>query len=198
MRVYIFDTTLRDGEQSPGVSLNVKEKLQIARQLAKLEVDVLEAGFPFVSPGDFEAVKIISREVKGVTVAGLARTNFNDIDQAWEALREAEQPRIHTFIATSPIHLQYKLRMTPEQVIEANSSGRKNGLKSYTSDVEFSAEDASRSDLNFLCQVLEAAIAAGATVINVPDTVGYATPNEFARFIGEIRQRVKRNGKKLF
>jgi 2-isopropylmalate synthase len=190
MRVYIFDTTLRDGEQSPGVSLNVKEKLQIARQLARLGVDVIEAGFPFVSPGDYEAVKIISREVKGVTVAGLARTNFNDIDRAWEALHEAEQPRIHTFIATSPIHLQYKLKMMPEQVIEAAVAAVKRA-KTYTSDVEFSAEDASRSDLNFLCQVLEAVIAAGTTVINVPDTVGYATPNEFARFIGEIRQRVK-------
>ncbi|KFI37788.1 2-isopropylmalate synthase [Peptococcaceae bacterium SCADC1_2_3] len=190
MRVYIFDTTLRDGGQSPGVSLNVKEKLQIARQLARLRVDVIEAGFPFVSPGDFEAVKIISREVKGVTVAGLARTNFNDIDQAWEALREAEQPRIHTFIVTSSIHLQYKLRMTPEQVIEAAVAAVKRA-KTYTNDVEFSAEDASRSNLNFLCQVLEAAIAAGATVINIPDTVGYATPNEFARFIGEIRQRVR-------
>ncbi|SHI80591.1 2-isopropylmalate synthase [Desulfofundulus thermosubterraneus] len=188
-RVYIFDTTLRDGEQSPGVSLNVMEKLQIARQLARLGVDVIEAGFPITSPGDYEAVKTIAREVRGVTVAALARANFQDIDRAWEAVKGAEQPRIHTFIATSPIHMRHKLRMTEEQVIEAAVAAVKRA-RSYVSDVEFSAEDASRSELDFLCRVLEAAIAAGATVVNIPDTVGYATPEEFARFIRDIRQRV--------
>ncbi|HHW44483.1 MAG TPA: 2-isopropylmalate synthase [Desulfotomaculum sp.] len=189
-RVYIFDTTLRDGEQSPGVSLNAGEKLQIARQLARLGVDVIEAGFPIASQGDFEAVQAIAREVRGVTVAGLARAGFADIDRAWEALRDAEQPRIHTFIATSPIHMQHKLRMDPEQVIEAAVAAVKRA-KSYVSDVEFSAEDASRSELDFLCRVLEAAIAAGATVVNIPDTVGYATPQEFAQFIREILSRVR-------
>ncbi len=189
-RVYIFDTTLRDGEQSPGVSLNAGEKLQIARQLARLGVDVIEAGFPISSQGDFEAVQMIAREVKGVTVAGLARTGFSDIDRAWEALKVAEQPRIHTFIATSDIHLQYKLRMSREQVLEAAKDAVKRA-KGYTSDVEFSAEDASRSDLEFLCRVVEVAIDAGAKVINIPDTVGYASPDEFARFISAIRAGVK-------
>lgn len=189
-RVYIFDTTLRDGEQSPGVSLNAGEKLQIARQLAKLGVDVIEAGFPISSPGDFAAVQMIAREVRGVTVAGLARSDFKDIDRAWEALRQAEQPRIHTFIATSDIHLKHKLRMNREQVVEAAVAAVKRA-KGYTSDVEFSAEDASRSDLEFLCRVVGAAIEAGATVVNIPDTVGYAAPDEFAQFIRDIRARVK-------
>jgi len=188
-RVYIFDTTLRDGEQSPGVNLNVREKLEIARQLARLGVDVIEAGFPITSRGDFEAVRTIAREVKGVTVAGLARTNFDDIDKAWEAVKEAEQPRIHTFIATSDIHLKYKLRMSRDEVVEAAVAAVKRAKK-YTSDVEFSAEDASRSDVDFLCRVFEAAIDAGATVINVPDTVGYAVPDEFAEFIRKIRENV--------
>jgi len=188
-RVYIFDTTLRDGEQSPGVNLNVHEKLEIARQLAKLGVDVIEAGFPVTSRGDFEAVRTIAREVKGVTVAGLARTNFDDIDRAWEAVKQAEQPRIHTFIATSDIHLKYKLRMTRDQVIEAAVAAVKRAKK-YTPDVEFSAEDASRSDVDFLCRVFTAAIEAGATVINVPDTVGYAVPEEFAAFIKKIYENV--------
>ena len=189
-RVYIFDTTLRDGEQSPGVSLNKKEKLEIARQLARLGVDIIEAGFPITSPGDFEAVKTISREVRGVTIAGLARTNFADIDRAWEAVQHADQPRIHTFIATSDIHLKHKLRLSREQVIEATVAGVKRA-KGYTSDVEFSAEDASRSDLNFLCRVVEAAIEAGATTINIPDTVGYTTPDEFAEFIRSIMNNAR-------
>lgn len=188
-RVYIFDTTLRDGEQSPGVNLNVHEKLEIARQLAKLGIDVIEAGFPITSHGDFEAVRTIAREVKGVTVAGLARTNFDDIDRAWEAIKEAEQPRIHTFIATSDIHLKYKLRMNRDEVVEAAVAAVKRAKK-YTSDVEFSAEDASRSDVDFLCRVFTAAIEAGATVINVPDTVGYAVPEEFAAFIRKIYENV--------
>lgn len=189
-RVYIFDTTLRDGEQSPGVSLNVAEKLEIARQLAKLGVDIIEAGFPVTSQGDFKAVQTIAREIRGVTVAALARTNLADIDRAWEAVQYADQPRIHTFIATSDIHLRHKLRMSREQVIEAAVQGVKHACK-YTSDVEFSAEDAFRSDPDFLCQVLEAAIAAGATTINIPDTVGYATPDEFGKLIRSIRERVK-------
>ena len=184
-RVYIFDTTLRDGEQSPGVSLNAGEKLEIARQLARLGVDIIEAGFPITSRGDFNAVSTIAREVRGVTVAGLARTNPADIDRAWEAVKHADQPRIHTFIATSDIHLQHKLRMSREQVIETAVAGVKLA-RGYTSDVEFSAEDASRSDLDFLCRVVEATIEAGATTINIPDTVGYTTPDEFADFIRGI------------
>ncbi|OPX84155.1 MAG: 2-isopropylmalate synthase [Pelotomaculum sp. PtaB.Bin104] len=188
-RVYLFDTTLRDGEQSPGASLNMGEKIQIARQLAKLKVDIIEAGFPIASPGDFEAVSAIAREVKGVTVAGLCRTHFEDIDRAWEAVRFAEQARIHTFISTSDIHLEHQLRLTREQVFEAAVAAVKRA-KSYTADVEFSTMDASRSDLDFLCRVLEAVIAAGATVVNIPDTVGYAVPEEWGRFISTIFNKV--------
>jgi 2-isopropylmalate synthase len=196
-RVYIFDTTLRDGEQSPGVSLNASEKLEIARQLARLGVDIIEAGFPISSQGDFEAVRSIAREVRGVTVAGLSRTHFEDIDRTWEAVKEAEQPRIHTFIATSDIHLQHKLRMSREQVIEAAVAGVKRA-KGYTADVEFSAEDASRSDVDFLCQVVQATVEAGATTINLPDTVGYATPDEYAEFIRTVMTRTKGAEKVIF
>ncbi|OPY56887.1 MAG: 2-isopropylmalate synthase [Pelotomaculum sp. PtaU1.Bin035] len=188
-RVYLLDTTLRDGEQSPGASLNMEEKIQIARQLAKLKVDIIEAGFPISSPGDFEAVRAIAREVKGVAVAGLARTHFEDIDRAWEAVRFAEQARIHTFISTSDIHLEHQLRMTRDQVLEAAVSAVKRA-RAYTSDVEFSTMDASRSDLDFLCQVLAAAIKAGATVVNIPDTVGYAVPEEWGGFINTICHKV--------
>ena len=188
-RVYIFDTTLRDGEQSPGVSLNTVEKLQIAKQLARLGVDIIEAGFPISSPGDFQAVRAIAREVKGVTVAGLSRANFQDIDRAWEAVKEAEQARIHTFIATSDIHLQHKLRMSREEVLETAVAAVKRA-KAYTSDVEFSPEDAARSDFDFLCRVLEAVIAAGATVVNIPDTVGYAIPVEWGKLISDICNKV--------
>ncbi|MHB8172082.1 MAG: 2-isopropylmalate synthase [Thermincolia bacterium] len=188
-RIYFFDTTLRDGEQSPGVSLNIKEKLEIARQLTKLGVDIIEAGFPVASPGDFEAVKTIAQNIKGVTIAGLCRTSFADIDRAWEALKYADQPRIHTFIATSDIHLQHKLRKSRPEVLEVAVAAVKHA-KSLTSDIEFSAEDAFRSDLEYLCQVLEAVIDAGATTLNIPDTVGYATPNEFGKFIADIRERV--------
>ncbi|WP_018084530.1 2-isopropylmalate synthase [Desulfurispora thermophila] len=189
-RVYIFDTTLRDGEQSPGVSLNTAEKLQIARQLACLGVDIIEAGFPIASPGDLQAVTAIARDVKGVTVAGLARANQQDIDVAWQALKQAEQPRIHTFIATSDIHLQYKLRMDRQQVLEAAAAAVAYARR-FTSDVEFSAEDASRSDKDYLCRVLEAVIAAGATVVNIPDTVGYAVPQEYAAFIRYIMENTR-------
>lgn len=188
-KIYVFDTTLRDGEQSPGVSLNINEKLQIAKQLAKLGVDIIEAGFPISSIGDFEAVRAVAQEVKGVTVAGLARANIKDIDRAWEAVRYAEQARIHTFIATSDIHMQYKLRMSREKVLEAAVAAVKHA-KSYTGDVEFSAEDASRTDPEFLFQVIAAVIEAGATVINVPDTVGYAVPWEWGSFIDAICHRV--------
>ena len=188
-RVRIFDTTLRDGEQSPGVSLNALEKLQIARQLQKLGVDIIEAGFPVTSPGDKEAVSLIAKEVKGVVVAGLARASSLDIETAWEALKEAENPRIHTFIATSDIHLKYKLNMDREAVIERAVAAVKLAKK-FTADVEFSAEDASRSDLDFLCRVVEAAVKAGATTINIPDTVGYAEPEEFGEFIRKIIEKV--------
>ncbi|NPV30365.1 MAG: 2-isopropylmalate synthase [Firmicutes bacterium] len=188
-RIYIFDTTLRDGEQSPGVSLNLHEKLEIARQLAKLNVDVIEAGFPIASPGDFAAVQAVAREVQGPVIAGLARANRTDIDRAWEALKEAERPRIHTFIATSDIHLQYKLQKSREEVLNLAVAAVKHA-KGYTEDVEFSAEDAFRSDLSFLCEVIQAVIEAGATVVNIPDTVGYATPYEFGDFIAQIRARV--------
>ena len=188
-RVYIFDTTLRDGEQSPGVSLNVNEKIEIARQLTRLGVDIIEAGFPVASPGDFAAVKITAAEVKGATIAALARANREDIDRAWEAVREAESPRVHTFIATSEIHLRHKLRMSREEVLEAAVAAVKYARR-YLSDVEFSAEDAFRSDHDFLCQVLEAVIAAGATTVNIPDTVGYATPQEFHDFIRDVFLKV--------
>lgn len=189
-RVYIFDTTLRDGEQSPGVSLNKKEKLEIARQLARLRVDVIEAGFPVASPGDFAAVQAIAEEVQGPVICGLARANFNDIDKAWDALKKAEHPRIHTFIATSDIHLKYKLRKTRDEVLKLAVDAVKHA-KQYTADVEFSAEDASRSDFSFLCEVVEAVIEAGATVVNIPDTVGYMAPVEFGELIASIRQQVK-------
>ncbi len=188
-RVWIFDTTLRDGEQSPGVSLNTQEKMDIAKQLQKLGVDIIEAGFPIASQGDFEAVKTIAKDVKGITVAGLARATFKDIDRAWEAVKYADQARIHTFIATSDIHLKHKLRMSREQVLDAAIAAVKHA-KQYTADVEFSAEDAFRSDLDFLCRVIEAAVLAGATTINIPDTVGYATPSEFGEFIRDIRAKV--------
>ncbi|MFA5881005.1 MAG: 2-isopropylmalate synthase, partial [Eubacteriales bacterium] len=188
-RIKIFDTTLRDGEQSPGVSLNTQEKLDIAKQLQKLGVDIIEAGFPIASVGDFEAVKSIAKNVKGVTIAGLARATFKDIDRAWEAVQPADQARIHTFLATSDIHLKHKLKMSREEVLEAAVAAVKHA-KQYTDDVEFSAEDAFRSEMDFLCRVVEAAISAGATTINLPDTVGYATPFEFGEFISEVRSKV--------
>lgn len=187
--IFIFDTTLRDGEQSPGVSLNVKEKVALAKQLAKLGVDCIEAGFPIASPGDFEAVKAVSESVEGPIIAGLARTNEADINRAWEALKNASKPRIHTFIATSPIHMKHKLKKTPDEVLKSAVNAVKYAA-SLTKDVEFSAEDAFRSELNFLCELFEAVISAGATTINVPDTVGYATPWEFGEFIRAIRERV--------
>ncbi len=188
-KLIIFDTTLRDGEQSPGISLNVAEKVEIADQLARLGVDVIEAGFPVASPGDFEGVQAIARAVKGATVAGLSRTHLEDVDRCWEAVQDAEQPRIHVFIATSPIHMKHKLRMTPEQVKEAAVAGVKRA-KRYTADVEFSPEDGSRSDPAFLVEVLRAVVDAGATTLNIPDTVGYATPEEFGDLMRFLIEKV--------
>jgi 2-isopropylmalate synthase len=189
-RVYIFDTTLRDGEQSPGASMNIEEKLLLARQLERLRVDVIEAGFPISSDGDFESVKRIAEEVRTVTIAGLARAGKLDIDRCWEAVQYAAKPRIHTFIATSDIHLKYKLKKTREQVLQdAREAVRY--ARTLCQDVEFSAEDASRTDLDYLCSVLEAVIEAGACVVNIPDTVGYAIPTEFGERIKYLRARVK-------
>jgi 2-isopropylmalate synthase len=186
-KIYIFDTTLRDGEQSPGVSLNIEEKLTIARQLAKLNVDIIEAGFPIASPGDFEAVREIAKKVEGPVIAGLARVSTKDIDRAWEALKYAKRPRIHTFIATSDIHLKYKLRLSEDEVLEKIAKGVAYA-KQFTEDVEFSPEDGFRTNLDFMIKVVETAIEAGATTINIPDTVGYATPGEFGAFIKAIKE----------
>ncbi len=188
--VKIFDTTLRDGEQSPGATMNMAEKVRVAEQLEKLNVDIIEAGFPISSEGDFEAVRAISRTIKRSEVAALARTNPKDIDRAWEAVRIAKSPRLHTFISTSDIHLQHQLKKSKEEVIRiaARSVAR---AKRYTPNVEFSAMDATRSDVEFLLAVIEAAIRAGATTINIPDTVGYAIPTEFGSLIRTIRQRVQ-------
>jgi 2-isopropylmalate synthase len=188
-RVWIFDTTLRDGEQAPGFSMNLEEKLILARQLAKLGVDVIEAGFPIASQGDFEAVRKVALEVRGPVICGLARTGNDDIDRAWEALQVAERPRIHTFIATSDIHMQYKLQMSPERVLEEVGRAVERARR-HCEDVEFSAEDATRSDWEFLVRVCTRAIEAGASTVNLPDTVGYTTPAEYAELIGYLRQQV--------
>lgn len=189
-KVKIFDTTLRDGEQSPGFSMNVEEKVRMAKQLEKLNVDIIEAGFPIASPGDFEAVKAIAENIKNCTIAGLARANRADIERAAEALQNAKKPRIHVFIATSDIHLKKKLNMTREEALDALVEGVKLARK-FVEDVEFSAEDATRSDWDYLCKVFTAAIDAGATTINVPDTVGYTVPSEFKRLITYLRENVK-------
>jgi 2-isopropylmalate synthase len=193
-RVRFFDTTLRDGEQSPGASMNTAEKLRLAVQLEKLGVDIIEAGFPAASQGDFEAVSQIAGKLTRTEIAGLARANKEDIDAAWGAVKHAANPRIHTFIATSDIHLKYKLRMDREQVI-ANAVEAVRYAKTFTDNVEFSAEDGSRSDRDYLCKVFEAAIAAGATTINLPDTVGYAIPSEFAELVTYVRTHTPNIGK---
>ena len=177
-QVYIFDTTLRDGEQTPGASLNMDEKLQIARQLELLNVDVIEAGFPFSSRGDFEAVKAVAREIRGCQVAALARAQFPDIEAAWEAVKDATEPRIHTFISTSDIHLKYQLKKSREEVLEQAVAAVRHAKK-YCGNVEFSAMDAGRSDLDYVVQMFTAVIDAGATTVNFPDTVGYTIPHEF-------------------
>jgi len=188
-KLYIFDTTLRDGEQSPGAALTSDEKLEIALQLADLGVDIIEAGFPIASPDDAAAVARIAREVKGPVIAGLARAKLDDIDVAWESLSEGESVRLHTFISTSDVHLKHQFRMTREEALE-HAVNMVKRAKSYCSDVEFSPMDATRSDWDYLCRVLEAVIAAGATTINIPDTVGWTTPNEFNQLINSIRERV--------
>ena len=179
-RIKIFDTTLRDGEQSPGCSMNLNEKIEMARQLEKLGVDVIEAGFAIASPMDFKSVQTIASVVENATVASLARCTKGDIDAAWDAVKEARHPRIHVFLATSDIHMEYKLRMTREQVL-ATITEMVGYAHSKCADIEFSAEDASRSDHAFLAQCYSNAIAAGATTLNVPDTVGYSTPQEIGR-----------------
>jgi 2-isopropylmalate synthase len=187
--IRIFDTTLRDGEQSPGCSMNLAEKLTLARQLERLGVDVIEAGFPIASEGDFEAVRAIANELKRAVVCGLARTGSQDIERAARALEGAARPRIHTFIATSDIHLRHKLRMTREQVLaEVDRAVRQ--ARGHCDDVEFSAEDATRSDVDYLVQVFGTALEAGARTLNVPDTVGYTQPEEYAALIRELRRRV--------
>ena len=192
-RIRIFDTTLRDGEQSPGASMNQAEKVEVARALAALGVDVIEAGFPIASQGDFEAVRAIATEIAGPTICALARCNEKDIDRAWEAIRYAQKPRIHVFLATSAIHREHKLKMTKEQIIDrAVESVRR--AKAVCADVEFSPEDAARTEADFLCEVVEAAIAAGATTVNIPDTVGYATPTQYAKVIRTLRERVPNIG----
>lgn len=189
-RIKIFDTTLRDGEQAPGVNLNLREKLVIAKRLEDLGVDIIEAGFPISSKGDFESVFNISKEIKNATIAALCRTVKKDIDAAYEAVKNSESPRIHTFIATSPIHMKYKLNMSEEQVIESAIEGVRYSKK-FCDDVQFSAEDAYRSDINFLCRIFEEVIKAGATTINIPDTVGYATPWDYGNFIRTIIENTK-------
>jgi 2-isopropylmalate synthase len=189
VHINIFDTTLRDGEQSPGVNLNQLEKLEIARQLERFGVDVMEAGFPASSQGDFEAVRSIARTIKNASVAGLARATKSDIDITWEALKDAADPRLHVFIATSPIHMTYKLKKTPEQVMMQAVEMVTYGKRKF-SNVEWSAEDASRSDLDFLVKIIEKVIEAGATVINLPDTVGYTTPEEYGRMFKYVRENV--------
>jgi len=188
-KVMVFDTTLRDGEQSPGASLTVEEKLEIARQLERLKVDVIETGFPASSPGDFEAVRRIAGEIKAPVITALARALPSDIEKAGEALREAKHKRIHTFIATSSIHMEHKLRMSPRQVLSSAVEAVQ-FAKQFAPEVEFSPEDASRSDLAFLCEVIQAVIERGATVVNIPDTVGYSTPHDFGTLIGKICEKV--------
>jgi len=188
-RVYIFDTTLRDGEQSPGCSMNLEEKLKMARKLDLLNVDIIEAGFPIASEGDFEAVRMVAAEVENCTIAGLARAHKLDIERAAEAVKGARKPRIHTFIATSDIHLEHKLRKSRAEVLKQSAEAVKIA-RDLCDDVEFSAEDATRSDIGYLVEVFEAAIEQGARTINIPDTVGYALPQEFGPFVNEIISRI--------
>ncbi len=195
--IKIFDTTLRDGEQSPGATMNLQEKVRLALQLESLGVDVIEAGFPISSIGDFEAVQAISKALTTTEVAGLARCVTKDIERTWEAIKEAKKPRIHTFLASSPIHMEYKLRKSPEEVVKMAVEGVKCAA-SFTKNVEFSAEDASRSDKDFLVELFTAVIDAGATTINIPDTVGYATPENYGEFIKYIIDNTKNSEKAVF
>jgi 2-isopropylmalate synthase len=190
-RVSIFDTTLRDGEQSPGCSMNLQEKVRMAQKLQDLGVDIIEAGFPIASEGDFAAVRAVAAECKEVKIAALCRTSEQDVARAAEALKYAAQPRIHTFVATSDIHLEHKLKKSRAEVIEMTRAAIRQA-RSYAEDVEFSAEDATRSDVDYLCEVLDVAVDAGASVLNVPDTVGYTTPSEFTHLVQQVRDRVVR------
>ncbi len=196
-RVTIFDTTLRDGEQSPGASMNLEEKLHIAELLEEMGVDVIEAGFPIASNGDFESVREISKLVKNAVICGLARSGRTDIERAAEALKPARQSRIHTFISTSPLHMKFKLQMEPDEVYQAVVDSV-SLARQFTDNVEWSPEDGSRSEHDFLCRTVEAAIKAGATTINIPDTVGYAVPEEFGRLIAMLRERVPNSDKAVF
>ncbi len=191
-RIRIFDTTLRDGEQSPGCSMDLQEKVRLARKLQSLGVDVIEAGFPIASDGDFAAVKAVAAECRDVTVAALCRTSEQDVLRAAEALRGASHPRIHTFVATSDIHLEYKLKKTRAEVVEMTRQAVRLA-RNFTDEIEFSAEDATRSDADYLCEVFAAAVAEGATILNVPDTVGYTLPNEFSQLVRTVRERVVRD-----
>jgi len=188
-RLIVFDTTLRDGEQSPGASMNLAEKLEIALALRDLGVDVIEAGFPIASPGDFEAVQAIARQVEGPSICGLARCNTADIDRAWEALSDCPRPRIHVFLATSSIHREFKLHMAKDEIVRRAIEGVERA-KGYCTDIEFSPEDAARTELDFLAEVVERAVAAGATTINIPDTVGYAVPSQYAAAIRYLKDNV--------
>ena len=196
-KLIIFDTTLRDGEQSPGFSMNTEEKLLLARQIESLGVDIIEAGFPIASDDDAHAVKLIAAEIRIPVIAALARCNSADIDRAGESLKLAERSRIHTFIATSDLHLERKLRITRDECMTALTDGVKRA-RNYTDDVEFSAEDATRTNLDFLCRVVEMAINAGATTVNLPDTVGYCTPEDVTDFFTEVRTRVPNADKAVF
>jgi len=191
-RVSIFDTTLRDGEQSPGCSMNLQEKVRMAQKLQDLGVDIIEAGFPIASEGDFAAVRAVAAECKEVKIAALCRTSEQDVARAAEALKYAAHPRIHTFVATSDIHLEHKLKKSRAEVIEMTRAAIRQA-RSYAEDVEFSAEDATRSDVDYLCEVLDVAVDAGASVLNVPDTVGYTTPSEFTHLVQQVRDRVVRD-----
>src|ERR1700704_2468919 len=188
-RVHIFDTTLRDGEQSPGISLNTAEKVEIAQQLARLGVDVIEAGFPITSPGDFEAVEAIARGVEGPVICGLARTHKADIDAAWGAVRDAQRPRTHTFISTSDIHIEHQLQ-TDREDVKGQARAAVSQAKSYCEDVEFSPMDATRAEIEFTAEVCAIAVEEGATVINIPDTVGYTTPEEYADYFRRLYELV--------
>lgn len=196
-KIYIFDTTLRDGEQSPGCSMNLEEKLKMARQLERLNVDIIEAGFPIASEGDFEAVQAVAAQVRRPTIAALARATPLDIERAWEAIKHARKPRIHTFIATSDIHLQYKLRKTRSEVFQQAVEAVKIA-RDLCAEVEFSAEDATRSDIDYLAEVFEAAIEAGAGIINIPDTVGYSVPQEYGPFVKKLISKISNRDKAIF
>ena len=196
-RLVIFDTTMRDGEQSPGASMTKDEKIRIGKALEKMRVDVIEAGFAAASPGDFEAIEAVAQHVRDSTICSLARAVDRDLEHAAAALKKAERARIHTFIATSPIHMQYKLRMEPDQVVEQAVYAVKKA-RGFVEDVEFSCEDAGRSEDDFLCRIIEAAINAGARTINIPDTVGYAIPEEFGHKIKTLIERIPNSDKAIF